>query len=135
MAGSNGNGTQEIDLEALYSRVAARVRIAGESRTVLQLDAAGWKIYDRIRDVVINARNGIAPPEGISTEEFYSLVAKCLPDTPRDVVWGSDTVQGIPAEMGGHILGLASKTLQAVEESIPKAEAPTAGEVLTPSSA
>ena len=137
MAGANTlNGRLPHVSTEMFSDEVALVSIAGVDRTIVQLDAFGWDIYDRIRGIIIDARDGKAPPDAISTKEFYSLVERVLPDTPKDDIWGTETKRGaINAELGGYILGLASKTLQAVEESVPKAEAPTGGRKRKPSSA
>jgi hypothetical protein len=132
MAGStNGNGTagrKRIDLDALPDD-AGEMKIAGEWRRVVQLDGPGWEIYDRMRGIVQKAREGEAPPDALSTQEFYDLAARCLPDTPREIAWG------MIASKAGLVIAMASSTLEAVEESVPKAEAPTEGETATPSSA
>jgi hypothetical protein len=118
---SNGaNGKTPINLDDLTTD-AGTVIIDGEERRVVQLDGPGWLIYDRMRGIIVEAREGKAPPNPISTEEFYRLTERCLPDTPKDVVWG------LTPSKAGIVIGIAAGTLESVEESAPKADAPTKG--------
>jgi hypothetical protein len=112
---SNGNGKTPINLDDLTTD-AGTVIIGGQERRVVQLDGPGWLIYDRMRGIIVEARAGKAPPNPISTEEFYSLTERCLPDTPRDVVWA------LTPSKAGIVIGIAAGTLDSVEQSAPKAE-------------
>ena len=127
MAGSNGKTPFNLDD---FSDEAGHIVIKGVTYPVMQLDMPGWATYDRMRGIIIKARTGEAPPDAISTDEFYSLVQRVLPETPSEVV------QGLTAGKAGMIIQIAANTLEAVADAGPKAEEPMEGaETLPPSSA
>lgn len=125
----------DIDLDDVIDPLVT-AKIRGVVYRIRVFDAPRWRIWDRMRDGVLAAikrrENPHLPPDpkesAISTEEFYDVVAWCLPDAPRDVV------ESLSTHKGGVILQMAAQALQVVEETIPNGDGAAPASAVSPSS-